>query len=78
MDNDKADGPRGIAKIAGLLVRFHGQKAVKVAATRASHLVERGDRGGAMEWLRISETVLAMVRGTRKPADGPAKPTDPA
>lgn len=51
-----------IGKTAASLIRHHGRKAAKVAASRASKLAEEGDREGAMEWLRISETVLEMIK----------------
>ncbi|WP_298722608.1 hypothetical protein [uncultured Ferrovibrio sp.] len=51
-----------IGKTAASLIRHHGRKAAKVAASRANKLAEEGDREGAMEWLRISEAVLAMSK----------------
>jgi hypothetical protein len=49
-------------KTAGLLFRFHGRRALRIAAIRANFLAEGGDRGGAIEWLRISEEVREIIR----------------
>lgn len=51
-----------IVKTAGLLFRFHGRRALQIATTRANSLAEGGNRGGAMEWLRISEAVLKLIK----------------
>ncbi len=48
-------------KTAGLLCRFHGRRALRIAANRASMLAESGDRAGALEWLRISEAVRDIL-----------------
>jgi hypothetical protein len=53
-------------KTAGLLFRFHGRRALRIAATRATTLAEGGDRGGAIEWLRISEAVRDLLQRATK------------
>lgn len=59
---------RGLApdKTAGLLFRFHGRRALRIAAHRASMLAEGGDRDGALEWLRISEAVRDILQRETK------------
>lgn len=53
-------------KTAGLLLRFHGRRALRIAASRASMLAESGDRDGALQWLRISEAVREMLQRETK------------
>jgi hypothetical protein len=50
------------SKTASLLFRFHGRRALRIAANRASMLAEGGDRAGALEWLRISEAVRDILK----------------
>lgn len=47
---------------AGLLCRFHGRRALRIAANRATMLAEDGDRAGALTWLRISEAVRDILQ----------------
>lgn len=60
--------PHGLepGKTAGLLLRFHGRRALRIAANRASMLAEGGDRSGALEWLRISEAVREILQREAK------------
>jgi hypothetical protein len=53
-------------KTAGLLFRFHGRRALRIAASRASMLAESGDRDGALQWLRISEAVREILQRETK------------
>lgn len=53
-------------KTAGLLFKFHGRRALRIAASRASMLAEGGDRAGALEWLRISEAVRDILERETK------------
>lgn len=53
-------------RTAGLLFRFHGRRALRIAANRASMLAEGGDRDGALEWLRISEAVRDLLQRETK------------
>ncbi len=61
-------GDQGLepGKTAGLLFRFHGRRALRIAANRASMLAESGDREGALEWLRISEAVRDILQRETK------------
>ncbi|MCW0235296.1 MAG: hypothetical protein OJJ21_16980 [Ferrovibrio sp.] len=54
------------ARTAGLLFKFHGRRALKIAANRATMLAEDGDRDGAIEWLRISEAVRDLLKRETK------------
>jgi hypothetical protein len=54
------------SKTAGLLLRFHGRRALRIAASRASMLAESGDRDGALQWLRISEAVREILQRESK------------
>lgn len=62
--SDDLRTPHGLepGKTAGLLFRFHGRRALRIAANRASMLAEGGDRAGALEWLRISEAVRDLLQ----------------
>ncbi|WP_341912363.1 hypothetical protein [Ferrovibrio terrae] len=62
MDEERIGAGLDIRKTAGLLFGFHGRRALRIAATRANILAESGDRGGAIEWLRISEAVREIIR----------------
>lgn len=53
-------------RTAGLLFRFHGRRALRIAASRASMLAESGDRDGALQWLRISEAVREILQRETK------------
>lgn len=53
-------------KTAGLLFKFHGRRALRIAANRATMLAEDGDRLGAIEWLRISEAVRDLLKQETK------------
>jgi hypothetical protein len=53
-------------QVASLLIHHHGDRALVVATTRATILVEAGDRAGALEWLRISQIVTAMRKNRTK------------
>lgn len=54
------------SKTAHLLCRFHGRRALRIAAHRATLLAEGGDRDGALEWLRISEAVRDILQRETK------------
>ena len=62
--SDDLRTPHGLepSKTAGLLFRFHGRRALRIAANRAGMLAEGGDRQGALEWLRISEAVRDLLQ----------------
>jgi len=62
MDEERAGSGLDPKKTAGLLFRFHGRRALRIATTRATSLAEDGDRGGAIEWLRISEAVRDIIQ----------------
>lgn len=62
MDEERAGSGLDPQKTAGQLFRFHGRRALRIATTRATTLAEGGDRGGAIEWLRISEAVRDLIR----------------
>lgn len=61
-------GKRGAGRdpdmLISLILKHHGHRAIRVAAARASRLVEMGDRTGATKWLRISEALVKKARET--------------
>ncbi|WP_300296534.1 hypothetical protein [Ferrovibrio sp.] len=57
-------------KTAARLYQTHGRQGLRVAANRASKLAQEGDRGGAMEWLLISEAVQQIIQEKETPDAG--------
>jgi hypothetical protein len=51
---------RDIWRAANLLIRKHGADAEIVAARRADEMLERGDRGGQMVWVRIMRAIVEL------------------
>ena len=51
---------RDIWRAANLLVREHGAEAEVVSARRADEMLERGDHGGQLVWLRISRAIVEL------------------
>jgi hypothetical protein len=62
MERERGGSGLDPVRTAVTLVYYHGPKALKVAATRANHLAESGDKDGALEWLEISEAVAKLTQ----------------
>lgn len=62
MEREKGGSGLDPMKTAVTLVYYHGPKALKVAAFRASRLAGDGDKTGALEWLEISEAVAKLIQ----------------
>jgi hypothetical protein len=51
---------RDIWRAANLLIREHKADAEIVATRRADEMLERGDRGGQLVWLRIRRAIIEL------------------
>ena len=52
-----------IWSIAGDLIAQHGNKAAQEALRRANEMLDRGDRGQQVTWLRVRMAILLQQTG---------------
>jgi hypothetical protein len=58
-----------IWRLAGALMRQFGREAPLIAEQRADLLLEKGDNGASLDWIRIFRAVEDLSRHRRRPGE---------